>query len=671
MGISRTVSNENSLHLWCEHNGKANLLQEWDYEKNGELKPEKVSYASNRKVWWKCGKGHSYLARIGNRAYLNRGCPYCSGRKVLEGYNDFKTWCGINEREDLLAEWHCEKNTVNPQEITAKNDRKVWWKCSLGHEWDATIGSRTNSQRPSGCPYCSNPPKRILVGFNDFESWCAENGKGYLLDEWDNERNAGLSTREVTYGSGKSVWWRCKRGHEWHAPVVDRTRGTGCPICSRTQTSFPEQAVAFYLSRSFDIIQRNRLLGFEIDVFLKDYNIGIEYDGRFFHSKGIVIAREKEKNSFFEAQGIKLIRIKENSTRNTIDGDTVYFSLGKKHYLDERFNAMIRSLLGMIENITGVSVDFDVDIVRDELAIREKYASIIKDSSVAAVFPFLVSEWDVEKNNGLLPENFAANASTKVWWKCKEGHSWKASISSRNRKLGCPFCAGQRTITGKNDFASWCNSNAPELLLEWDYDKNILRPEEVGKTSNKKAWWKCSAGHEWEAVIANRVHGTRCPICFTGNDTVRRKVSFAEWCKENDGDVLLKEWDYIKNAPLTPNMLSKGSHQKVWWKCAKGHEWEAQVKSRTYNHGCPFCSSTNKRAVIGKNDLVTWCKENNKSYILDEWDDSANGDLRPEMFTFSSHKRINWICKNGHKWNAVIKERTKYKGNMCPVCRFA
>ncbi len=54
---------------------------------------------------------------------------------------------------------------------------------------------------------------------------------------------------------------------------------------------------------------------------------------------------------------------------------------------------------------------------------------------------------------------------------------------------------------------------------------------------------------------------------------------------------------------------------------------------------------------------------------LDEWDYESNDGLSPEMFTFSSHKRINWKCSNGHKWSAVIKERTKYKGNMCPECK--
>lgn len=67
--------------------------------------------------------------------------------------------------------------------------------------------------------------------------------------------------------------------------------------------------------------------------------------------------------------------------------------------------------------------------------------------------------------------------------------------------------------------------------------------------------------------------------------------------------------------------------------------------------------------------MATWCQENDKQFILNEWDYDSNGDLTPEMFTFGSHKRINWKCCNGHKWSAVIKDRTKFRGNMCPECK--
>ena len=667
MGSHKLIGGMNDLETWCEKNNKLSILEEWDYDKNGDFSPARVSHASDKRIWWKCPQGHSYSAQVKNRTVNRTGCPYCSGKLTLEGFNDFKTWCLTNGRQDLLNEWDYEKNDIAPTEISPMNNRKVWWKCSLGHEWDSSIGSRTR-ERFTGCPFCSNPPKRVLVGFNDFETWCVKNGKEFLLEEWNTERNGNLSPKDITYGSGKRVWWKCNRGHEWYVSIGNRVYGTNCPVCSRTQTSFPEQAIAYYLSKSFSILQRYRIKGFEIDVYLEDYNIGIEYDGLFYHT-GKKSQREKNKNTFYAEKGLKLVHVKESKSKSGIEDNILYYVLGKANYLDNSFNKMLVSLVEFLERLTGVKTDKDIDIIRDELSIREQYASIIKSTSVAAIFPEIVPEWDIEKNNGMTPDNFSANAHTKVWWKCKNGHSWQAEIASRNRGVGCPYCAGQRTIAGENDLESWCNENNPELLSEWDYVKNQFLPSEISKTSNKKAWWKCSEGHEWEAVIANRVHGTRCPYCFTGNDTIRQKQSFADWCRDNGQETLLSEWNYEKNGSATPETVAKASHRIVWWKCSEGHEWEAQIKSRTYNHGCPYCSKTYKRTQVGINDLVTWCKENDKQNILDEWDYDTNEGLKPEMFTFGSHKRINWKCAKGHQWSAVIKERTKFRGNMCPECR--
>lgn len=171
--------------------------------------------------------------------------------KVILGINDLQTWCINNNKEGILGEWDSIKNRpLSPENISYASSKKVHWKCSLGHEWDCTVGSRTTG-RQSGCPYCSNPPKRILVGFNDFETWCIKNGKEYLLKEWNSERNTDFTPSELSFGSGKQVWWKCDRGHEWRVSLSNRIQGTKCPVCSRTQTSFPEQAIAYYLSKTF------------------------------------------------------------------------------------------------------------------------------------------------------------------------------------------------------------------------------------------------------------------------------------------------------------------------------------------------------------------------------------------------------------------------------------
>ena len=82
-----------------------------------------------------------------NRAKGN-GCPYCAGKKVLSGYNDLQT---VNPT--LAKEWNYEKNEgLTPAEVMPNSNKKVWWKCQKGHEWQAVISNRNNG---NGCPYCA------------------------------------------------------------------------------------------------------------------------------------------------------------------------------------------------------------------------------------------------------------------------------------------------------------------------------------------------------------------------------------------------------------------------------------------------------------------------------------------------------------------------------------
>ena len=126
------------------------VAKEWNYEKNGDLLPDELLPSSNRKVWWKCKNGHEWEAVVGSRTRINGrcNCPYCSGRKVLAGFNDLATI-----RKDLLVWWNYEKNkTIKPTDVTTGSQKKVWWECPKGHEWEAVIYSVSGGTR---CPYCA------------------------------------------------------------------------------------------------------------------------------------------------------------------------------------------------------------------------------------------------------------------------------------------------------------------------------------------------------------------------------------------------------------------------------------------------------------------------------------------------------------------------------------
>lgn len=126
----------------------------------------------------------------------------------------------------------------------------------------------------------------------------------------------------------------------------------------------------------------------------------------------------------------------------------------------------------------------------------------------------LLSEWDDKKNEGLMPEDVSAGSRRYVWWRCKNGHSWRASVQHRSRGSGCPVCDGKIAVPGDNDLLTLF----PDIAAEWDTERNgNLTPDRVTPYSNRKAWWRCSRGHAWEAVIAPRaVKNAGCPIARAG-----------------------------------------------------------------------------------------------------------------------------------------------------------
>lgn len=111
----------------------------------------------------------------------------------------------------------------------------------------------------------------------------------------------------------------------------------------------------------------------------------------------------------------------------------------------------------------------------------------------------------------LTPYMFSSNSGERIWWKCCKNHSWQTTISTRAKGSGCPYCSGRYAIKGENDLQTL----RPEIASEWNYNKNgNLLPCEFKSQSNKKVWWKCKEGHEWEAIIANRARrGDGCSVC--------------------------------------------------------------------------------------------------------------------------------------------------------------
>ena len=633
----------NDFKTWCELSGCTELLSEWNYEKNEELTPSDVTYGSKKKVWWKCSEGHAWQTSI-QVIIRCKGCPICSNKQVLVGYNDLAT---VNPK--LAEEWNYEKNAgltngngveiSTPERVTANSSQKVWWKCSEGHSWQATIANRVKGTK---CPYCSN--RIIVAGYNDLATT-----NPTIASEWDYEKNYPLTPSEVTYGSHKKVWWKCPKGHEWLCMIKERTRtrATGCPKChSEISTSFPEQALYYYLSQHFPDAENRYLFDdYEIDIYIPSIKMGVEYDGEFYHSSKTAQINENKKNNYLIKNGIHLFRVKE-STENRVDDDIIFY---KPDHSFKTLNWAIKELINALGKNTDNSI---INISSDRIAILQQYVEAEKRNSLSVKCPEIEREWNYEKNGSLLPSAFSYSSNLIVWWKCPKGHEWQAAIDHRARGQGCPVCSNRMVVAGVNDLATV----NPKLVEEWNYEKNgELMPQQVLANSSKKAWWKCPKGHEWQTSIEHRARGQGCPICSNKQVLVGYNDLATVYPE------LIKEWNFEKNKGIKPTDYVFSSSKKVWWIDSFKHEWQAVIYCRTVMHqGCPICRG--KKILSGFNDLQT---KNPK--LAEEWNYKKNAPILPSEVSPFSHSKVWWKCSScGNEWSASIKHRNY--GSGCPVC---
>ena len=213
------------------------LIVEWS-DRNLPLTPDSVTFGSNKKVWWKGTCGHEWQTSIKARSNGEK-CPICSGARVVTGINDLSTL-----KPELASEWS-EKNEIKPTEVSIGSHKKVLWKCKLGHEWTATVKSRTINK--TGCPYCSH--NKVLAGFNDLATVLPE-----VAVEWS-DRNEKKPTN-VTHrpdGTARPCFIKFENGEKYEIDrVIQKCRaastkvgGTGIrytvQICGKPTFLFDEE----------------------------------------------------------------------------------------------------------------------------------------------------------------------------------------------------------------------------------------------------------------------------------------------------------------------------------------------------------------------------------------------------------------------------------------------
>lgn len=287
------------------------LMDEWDYQKNPHRSPKTVSPSSNVEFWWICKLKHSWKSSVSKRTQRSYGCPYCSNKRVLPGFNDLNT-----RYPNLANEWDGDKNEISADGVFPGTTSKYWWKCAEGHSWQASPNKRTTSKR--GCPFCSG--QKRMIGINDLATTHPE-----VVKMMHPTKNQNVDPNQVGYGSNKRVRWECKEGHEWESTIKQRvTSRTDCPLCKMVGRSYVEEEFYSEILKSFPAAQSNKKINMpvsnerqwvNVDVTIESplLKIAIEYDGSYWHQPLEVKKLDKQKSTGLLELGYIVVRFRENN----------------------------------------------------------------------------------------------------------------------------------------------------------------------------------------------------------------------------------------------------------------------------------------------------------------------------------------------------------------------
>jgi len=297
----------------------------------------------------------------------------------------------------------------------------------------------------------------------------------------------------------------------------------------------------------------------------------------------------------------------------------------------------------------------------------KSYKKRINDEyNLLFLFPDLCKDWNYEKNNKS-PDLFTPFSSQKVWWICSKGHTWETQIRARTiSHCGCPYCSGFLASDQYNFSIMF-----PHLLLDWNYDKNLIDPSNFTPKSSKRVWWKCNKCHkEWKQEICVRANGHGCPFC-KGNTKSKSLLKSSETFKNEIFLITFGEYElageYIKGNKktkikhnlcgtifeITPNsILARKSGCPT---CGKKFSGEEKVEKYLASNNILF--EKHKPLINCKNinplpfDFLIYDKNNNFNNIIIEF----NG--------IQHYKPINFF--GGIESFEKQKLRDSIKNNFC------
>ena len=432
------------------------FVEEFDNKKN-KIKIDQIRKTHNKKIWWKCKKGHSWEATpTGRLRYKGRSksstkdevgmCPTC---QILSTYKISKHVKNFFN-QDLNP-------SIKLEELHSKSTDIIKWQCPKNkrHIWETKYLSRAQkSASKIGCPFC----KGNLIEEEKLLKSLYPNIFDQIVKD-DKKINYDL----LPPGSGKKVKFKCRKGKDH---IFAKSIGKITKYNRKTSKQ---------LSQKNDYLNCPFCAGEKLSA-TNSLNITHPYLAKMF---------DDHKNK------TKVAKILFQSHKK------YFWKCSNNHSFKAVMANLVRSKNSKYKgcNIcTGKQFD--------------------ESNSLKKLYPKIFNQIHRNKNKGINLDKLTASTSKEIIWQCSrvKEHHWKKSVTQRIKHKECPFC--------KNYKLHMTNSLAyeyPEIAKQLHPEMNMISDASMIKsTSSNNYYWVCKndSSHVYKDKVRDQTVSKKgCPMC--------------------------------------------------------------------------------------------------------------------------------------------------------------
>ena len=543
------------------------------------IKKNMIDCLSNIVATWKCMKCNGeYECSVVKRH--QEGCPYCSDKQMLKGYNT------LQETHPYLEKFWDKSNDKSISEYWHKSFDVLNWKCPCCNiQFQCSpveMISRTNLENSNfeTCP--KNCDWNKLVFNNDIF-----HNSPRLRKEWSKKNNIPVHLA-LSHIDTKKYWWNCSicQGEYLCSIPIRREVIDSCPYCNDEQplkgyntiSDIHPELTSYWSSKNTQKIDEITLS----EAKNKKYIWLCDCCNLEFNEKLSIVL-----DKFSNINNRELKKICPYCNKKIPKPEE---SLGyKKPFLKSEW---LENINGDIYNVFSNSNDIIEWICRKcHRNFKAKISNRAEDdkccpycsnrilikgiNDLATTHPHLIKEWSNLNDRQL--SCLTNKSSYKAWWKCSVcSNTYQQVVSSKLiSKTSCPYCRKTKVLKGFNDLAT----THPWLIKEWS-TLNDRDSSSIMCNSNYRAWWKCAeCSKEYRQSVKKKIlmNISCCPYCQ--NNKVLKGLNDLATTHE----YLLNEWDYLNNILLAkPTEIDEKSNKIVWWICKDdpNHRYKFKINEK-------------------------------------------------------------------------------------------